>query len=775
MRVQMLNSCLQINEKISCRRIESVDTREKERSDMEQSREYTIGFWKKDAAGLPCFQYTGALPYREYLSHGQKVKLPEDPWFLLGNYQLTVFTHVSGEYELITGQRSWGRVNQGKEKNSGVNRAELLVNGKKTELVGMNTLTADAEKCERSFGCGFADYAYTIDGIRVNRRLSVKPSFDPYTGASAMLCEVMLTNTTEQEAEIGYLEGVTANYKEIQYQGVPDGARKVQYTYEAYRKAEQNTAGIQIKAHCADPMLCANREDASLFEGFPPALFMTGISNVAVSYEDRELLGTFRGSLLPGKSIRLQMIIGYSFEYGVSNCADILKVLSAGETVAKDPVQSAYAADWLKILPAFENEKNDELRDELRWHAYNLEAMATYSEFYQETKIPQGTIYDYCWGQHASARDNFQHALPLVYYNPALAKSVIRYMFQRTTPFGEICLIEKGNGYVENDRYFTSDQQLYCLLLISEYLRVTGDHQLLHETVAPYPVAGQKEMTILEFIQKVYLFLRDTVNVGSHGLVRLLNSDWNDTVYYVLKVPYNTVVLEGESHMNSAMAISILQNLIPILREISGEESFKKESAMIRTLCASMEVYRKDVLDAFVKDLGDRTFPRRMYFAGKPYGEENMFLEPQGFTLQIAELTLEQKKTLYSEMQKRIYAGEKLGAREQQTPEFEDDHYEKGSRENGGFWWALNGPVIVAVNEFDHEEAMRLLQNMSLYNYAKQFPQYWSSYWSAADNVESSLIIEEGLPDQSEDYSCVPVYCAHPHAWMVYCYYKLCE
>ena len=124
-------------------------------------------------------------------------------------------------------------------------------------------------------------------------------------------------------------------------------------------------------------------------------------------------------------------------------------------------------------------------------------------------------------------------------------------------------------------------------------------------------------------------------------------------------------------------------------------------------------------------------------------------------------------------MQKRVYDGEKLGAREQQAPEFEDDHYEKGSRENGGFWWALNGPVIVAVNEFDHEEAVRLLKNMSLTNYAKQFPQYWSSYWSAADNVESSLIIEEGLPDQSEDYSCIPVYCAHPHAWILYCYYKL--
>lgn len=87
--------------------------------------------------------------------------------------------------------------------------------------------------------------------------------------------------------------------------------------------------------------------------------------------------------------------------------------------------------------------------------------MATYSEYYGGTKMPQGTCYDFEWGQHTSARDNFQHALPLVYYNPKLAKSVLRYMLKRTIPFGEIRLIESGNGYADNERYFSSDQQLY--------------------------------------------------------------------------------------------------------------------------------------------------------------------------------------------------------------------------------------------------------------------------------------------------------------------------
>jgi cellobiose phosphorylase len=64
---------------------------------------------------------------------------------------------------------------------------------------------------------------------------------------------------------------------------------------------------------------------------------------------------------------------------------------------------------------------------------------------------------------------------------------------------------------------------------------------------------------------------------------------------------------------------------------------------------------------------------------------------------------------------------------------------------------------------------------MTFDNFAKSVPDYWSSYWSAADNVESSLIPEEGLPDQTWNYSAIPVYCAHPHAWILYCYFRINE
>ena len=731
-----------------------------------------IGYWSSDKAGLPCFEYTGNIPYAARLENGTEVKLPDDPWFLLGNYRFTLFTHVSGEYELISGQRSWARINQGERRNSGVNSSVFSVDGKEYALTGMGSLAADSEKCKRIFGCGFANYSYDINGFSVNRNLSVKPSNTPYDGTSAFLLTVNIRNNSDRPAKCSYAEFVGANFEVIQYQTVSDEHLPIKYKNVYTDNKENNFATIKITAEFADPLLVPDREAMSKYDGYPPMLFMKSLSeNTILSGDSKGISAEFSFVLEPDEEKTLHIIIGYSFEYGYSSKENMIAELSSYKKVV-EPV-CAYAENWMKIIPDYVNEKDEVLRRELRWHVYNLEAMATYSEYYDETKIPQGTIYDYDWGCHASARDNFQHALPLVYYNPKLAKSVLRYMLKRTTPFGEIRLIESGNGYAENERYFTSDQQLYYFLLLSEYLWVTKDYLFLDEKIQPYPAKNQVEMTVCDFTEKCFIFLRDTIGTGSHGIVKLLNSDWNDAVYYIENVPYNNIFLTGESHMNSAMALSILQTLIPQLKNAAG--CIEKLSVQLDRLCESMSLYRKNILQAFLDDMGERSFPRRMYFNGKPYGDDNMFLEPQGFTLQIDELPENKKRLLYEEMKKRVYRGEKLGAREQEAPEFEDEGFDKGSRENGGFWWALNGPVIIGVSKFDRNEAERLLKNMTLQHLSEEFPQYWSSYWSAADNLESSLIPEEGLPDQSLAYANIPVYCAHPHAWILYCYYKISE
>lgn len=720
-----------------------------------------IGHWETDAVGLPCFNYTDDIPSIGLEPNGKQPKMPTDPWFLLGNYQLTLFTHVSGQMEIITGQRAWGRMNQGKGVNSGNNHTYI-------EVVGNNGTTKKIELTradKRVFGCGFARYNYHLPEMKVERCLSVAPSLTINGGTPTVLLSVKVKNRGKHPLRLNYQESVTSNYVPIQYQhGGP-----VAYHNTVATDTMLRIAKADIRGTSDDPLLIPARNEMSMFDGYPPSLFIQLISKGQVKASSNGNLTATVPVVLKGHEEKtFEIAIGFTFDSNFSHIArSTAELLSLRDK--KQSSASAFASQWLKVIPELASEKDEVLRQELRWHAYNLEAMATYSSFYKETKIPQGTIYDYYWGQHASARDNFQHALPLVYYHPELARSVLRYMAHRTTPWGEIRLIEYGNGYAEGMVYNTSDQQLFYFLLLSEYLRVTKDYKFLDEVVDFFPMGSGGKGTMLECTKNCFNFLKNNIGLGSHGLIHLLNSDWNDNVYVSQKVAYNNVVYTGESHMNTTMALAILANLIPELENYS-------QQGMAKNLTESMKGYRARLLKNFMSDLGDRSFSRRMYFDGRSIGDEQMWLEPQGYMLQIPELNVDRKKLLYSEMKKRVYAGEKLGARQQEKPEFSAPGLENGSRENGGFWYSLNGPVIIGVASFDKPEAMRLLKQMTFHNYAQQFPQYWTSYWSASDNVESSLMgPQEGLPDQSLDYAAIPVYCAHPHAWILYCYYKLME
>lgn len=63
-----------------------------------------------------------------------------------GNYHITLLTHISGKYELISGQRSWGRLNWDSVPNSGSNCSSIVIDGNEVKLTGLNSIAADEEK-----------------------------------------------------------------------------------------------------------------------------------------------------------------------------------------------------------------------------------------------------------------------------------------------------------------------------------------------------------------------------------------------------------------------------------------------------------------------------------------------------------------------------------------------------------------------------------------------------------------------------------------------------
>lgn len=732
--------------------------------------ESSLGQWSEDNEGLPSYSYRGPLRFADHHETSPNwgldgKMLPDDPVFLLGNHRLTLFTHASGHIQILSGERAWARINQGEEVWSGANRATCLVGGRKHELVGLDEPAArDANKV---FGVGFARYSYQLgQGLKAVRSIHVRPSTTVGQGLSAFLLRVRFENTGSDPLDVQYLETVLANYRMLPFGSVHD-PKAPEYIASQFEKAGPDATFVRFVVRPRHPLTFPSVGQMSPYEQYPPALFVhvardpASKSNGASDSSGRSSIGiNSHFKLEPNEVREISCVFGYTRDtsnQAIESLADALRPQSR----QKFDEGSAFIAEWRRIVPRFSNEADAELRREMQWDVAVLEAMATWREYYDETIIPQGCMYDYAWGIVASSRDVAQQALPFCRINPALARSTLRFILKRTAPDGEVKLLDQGYGWIASGPMQTSDQQLYLFMLLAEYLRVTGDTGFLAEKICYYPAEKSGVDTVLAHVRQAFVFLRDRIGVGQHGLVRLWNSDWNDLFYWwPTEGAYNSTFETAESCMNTAMAIVILGDLAPLLKQAGSPE--------LAELAAAMVEFRAELLKAWMRDLGDRPFPRRAWTdTTKSLGEDNMWLEPQGFALLIPEMETIRKRTLLTEIQQRLINKEKMGARQIEKPVVQSGT-PQGSRENGGFWYALHGPLVLGTATVDRDLAESLIKRMTFANHARNFPEYWTGQWSASDSLDSSLLPTEGLAANI-------TYCAHAHAWPLYCYLRLRE
>ncbi len=266
----------------------------------------------------------------------------------------------------------------------------IVIDGKEIPLCGANTIAGNPKACKRKFGCGYAVYQYHLEDVEVKRTLAVKPSETIDGGCSAFLTTVEIENHSDRAQNIQYVESITAHFVEIQYQHLAEEKRKIAYHYEENIDEAQNCAMVRISGVAEDPLLCGTPYMRSCYDGFPPTLYVKALSKeVKVLIKNREISTVRECCLLPGDKLIFQIITGYFYEYSQSGVSQAIDELG----IKKDE-NGKFSREWKQILPTLEQENNPVLRREMQWHAYVLEAMATYSHYYRETKIPQGTMDD---------------------------------------------------------------------------------------------------------------------------------------------------------------------------------------------------------------------------------------------------------------------------------------------------------------------------------------------------------------------------------------------
>ncbi|WNR42800.1 hypothetical protein [Paenibacillus roseipurpureus] len=737
---------------------------------------HRVGYWDWDQDQFPVYHYTGGYPVFAKDKLGHDAKLPEDPCFLLGNYRATVFVHVSGSYEFITGERGWARLNHG-GKNKGWNQSIVTMATNQGEevyaLVGGNA--CEELVTQQTFGIGYANLQYNLNDLKLSKVYAMQPSMDLHNGNPSLLLEVSLTNSGDRPLTITYQEQLLAHYMMMNDQNGAELTGEICYRNKVNVDAERHFVKADI---CYEPLklqvLPCDLQESYTHDIAPPSLFMKAIpvSSGSTSVSNRKVE---RGDLLcaqstvtlaAGEQRTLQFVIGLTFENDMTSIANQIRDMFE-QAKPSGGCLGAYTHLWRQVLPSLVDEPDVELRCEMIWNAYCLEAMATYSQYFGETYIPQGSVYAYHLGENASNRDHLQHCLPLIYTHPQLAKSCLRYAMKHSARDGEIKRQNIGFGYSDPGVYMESDAQLYMFQAVSEYLRVTRDYSFLNERVTYYPVEAGWTDTVLTFLMKHFIYLRDVVGRGRNGLIRMLNSDWSDSFFH----PYSPNIYKNfaQSHVNTSMALAIFP---PFLRELTQAMAYALDTSNLTSFIQSVSEYHDSVYAAYMKDMEGRTFSPRCYLGehDEPqlkFGMDTLCIEPQPFLLQVESFPVERKRQLLQEIQLRVLGEEKYGARTREVP-----LWGNGDGEDGGVWFAHQGPLIVGIASFDREEAVKLMRKLMFHRFAEQYPDYWVGHWTFADSVNSSLSTREGLYSFWVQDAFHP-FCAHVHAWQLYCYYRV--
>ncbi|MBC8035294.1 MAG: hypothetical protein H7Y03_14185 [Chitinophagaceae bacterium] len=732
------------------------------------------GAWIMSANGLPVYQYTGKLPFKALDKEGKDAMLPEDPYFLIGNYRMTLITHVSGVYQFLTAERAWARINAASRPNYGWNDASVVfktgTSKGKVALTGLNSMAADPAKTQSFFGIGHARYEYKLDNsIACTRIISCKPSQKINTGNPSFVITVLLKNNGRKKQELVYSERMLVNFVINGTQYTDNQKKALLYSSKITGDDSKKMAVANLSYKTNTLLALPNKNERYIYDVNPPSVYMyvdkeDNRTSSVVDYAGDTLATSVTISLNPGETKTAHLVIGLADGDSMNDISQQVDDLFAGADKAH-PSEGLYAQQWKAKLPDLSSEKNMVLRREMLWNAHVIEASAKYSDYYKETFIPQGTVYSYHYGDNISNRDHLQAALAACYTNPELAKSCIRYVVKHSEKDGEIKRGNSGYGYSVPTIYKESDEQLYFFNTVAEYLRITKDYKFLDELVVHYPAEDGKQDHILNMLKRYFIYLRDEVGLGSNGLVKMLNSDWSDSFFH--KHSPNSFASSAESHLNSAMVLAVFPRLIEALK-LSGN---KEASDFI----IALEDYRATLNSSYMKDLGDSKFSPRAYLnRSLRFGKDNVCIEPQGYLLQIPDLPKERKKEIYEFVKSKISTPEKIGIRTREKPLWGG----KADGEDGGIWYSLEYPLLLGVATFDKEEAKSLLMKFSFQNYSETYPDYWVGQWTAPDEMNSSLH-REGLyafwvsvPDLKQAFQG---YCSHPHTWPLYCYYKLKE
>jgi hypothetical protein len=460
-------------------------------------------------------------------------------------------------------------------------------------------------------------------------------------------------------------------------------------------------------------------------------------------------------ALNPGESRTMYFLYGYLPEgFNLDN-------LIAKYAMDTSTLWTRSSSQWKERTLIFRTESEPWAERETAWSGYYLRSSITYDSFFREHIVSQGSGVQYIAGIQGAARDPLQHALPFIFTDPKIVREVIRYTLKEIQSNGSIPYGIVGCGVPMPCRYRPSDLELWLLWVASEYVLATRDKDFLKETVPAFTARESmpNDLTVGELLERAYARVSGDIGVGKHGLMRLFNGDWNDSIVVNRLAPaqVSEISQQGESVLNAAMAGYVL-NYYARMLEFTGSPASANE------VRAKAEAQRQAVSQQWT----GRWFRRAWLGEGLGWsGEKQLWLEPQPWAVIGGSANSEQIGTLVAAIDELLRKPSPLGAPLLSQPD-PTMHNEAGVGTNGGIFAAITGTLVWALALVNGSMAWDEWKKNSLARHAEVYPHLWYGIWSGPDAYHSVLSKNPGHTEPD-----FPVMNMHAHAWPLYSAAKL--
>jgi hypothetical protein len=463
----------------------------------------------------------------------------------------------------------------------------------------------------------------------------------------------------------------------------------------------------------------------------------------------------------------------FTFLYGYLPAGFAVESLAAKYRASASNALRESSAQWKKHGLRFSTSEEPWVAREVEWNHYYLRSGFSYDDFFKQHIVSQAAIYQYVMGFQGAARDPLQHALPFIFSDPHLVKEVLLYTLSEVRPDGSIPYGIVGHGMpmpTTSDK--SSDIPMWLLWVVSEYVLATRDVHFLDAEVTTFYGDTVGRDSVGNLLARCYRHLTDDVHTGEHGLMRMLQDDWNDALVnaWTTLAESKEVVEKSESVLNSAMAAYVFDYYARML-EYAGIKN--DGTAPIRK---NAEEHRKAVQAQWTGQWFRRAWlgPTNGWL-----GEKCIWIEPQPWAMIGGSSNAEQTRTLVESIDRELRKPFTIGAIQLSSGPDQAQkgmwHSEPGEQVNGGVWPSLNQTLIWAMAGVDGAMAWDEWKKNSFAHHAEVYPEIWYGTWSGPDVLNSALSKHPGATTGGKPFGWTdfPVLNMHTHACPLYALTKL--